>query len=78
LIERTLKDNSVDHYKVGKLNNYKGLDKGLDWQGFLREAIAMLRPAGKQIYIKKCLRELAPDIDLFPDEVDPERYIVRA
>lgn len=78
LIEKTLQDDSVDHYKIGKLNNYKGLDKGKDWQGFLREALAMLRPAKKQIYIKHCLRILAPDIELTEDEIDPERYIVRA
>jgi len=78
IMERTLQDDSVDHYKVGKLNNYKGLDKDQDWQGFLREAIAMLRPAGKQIYVKKCLWELAPDVPLREDEVDPERWIVRA
>jgi len=78
LMERTLQDGSVDHYKVGKLNNYKGLDRDIDWQGFLREAIALLRPAGKQIYIKKCLYELAPDVPLREDEVDPERWIARA
>ncbi|MCL2106531.1 MAG: hypothetical protein FWH26_05690 [Oscillospiraceae bacterium] len=78
IMERTLQDDSVVHYKVGKLNNYKGLDKDQDWQGFLREAIAMLRPAGKQIYIKKCLYELAPDVELREDEVDPERWIARA
>jgi len=78
VMERSLRDGSIDHYKVGKLNNYKGLDKDQDWQSFLREAIAMLRPAGKQIYIKKCLWELAPDVPLREDEVDPERWIVRA
>jgi DNA repair photolyase len=78
IMERSLHDNSVDHYKVGKLNNYKGLDNGIDWQEFLREVIAMLRPAGKQIYIKKCLYELAPDVELREDEIDPERWIVRA
>ena len=77
IMERTLQDDSVVHYKVGKLNNYKGLDKNHDWQGFLREALALLRPAGKQIYIKKCLRELAPDIALTEDEIDPERWIAR-
>lgn len=78
LIEKTLKDDSVCHYKIGKLNNYKGLDKGVDWQGFLRDALSMLRPAKKQIYIKECLRELAPEVELYGDEMDPEKYIVRA
>jgi len=54
------------------------LDKDQDWQGFLRDAIALLRPAGKQIYIKKRLWELAPDVPLREDEVDPERWIARA
>ena len=79
LIEQTLRDNSVDTYKVGKLNNFRGLDKNIDWPGFLREVIALLRPAGKQIYIKKCLQEFTPaDLQLREDETDPERWIVRA
>ena len=36
------------------------------------------RAQGKQIYIKNCLYELAPDVPLREDEVDPERWIVRA
>ncbi|MCL2168640.1 MAG: hypothetical protein FWB74_01280 [Defluviitaleaceae bacterium] len=78
LIERTLHDDSVVYYKIGKLNNFRGLDKGMDWQGFLRNALEMIRPAKKELYIKKSLRELAPDIELFADETDHERYIVRA
>lgn len=78
LIEKTLEDDSVDHYKIGKLNNYKGLDKGVDWQKFLKDALSLLRPAKKQIYIKECLRELAPEVPLFEDEISPEKYIVRA
>jgi len=78
LIEQTIRDDSVVHYKIGKLNNFKGLDKGKDWQGYLQEALAMLRAANKQIYVKKCLREVAPGIELFEDEVDHERYVVRA
>jgi DNA repair photolyase len=78
LIEKTLKDDSVVHYKIGKLNNYKGLDKDVNWQAFLKEALAMLRPAKKQLYIKVCLREKAPVVEVYEDETDPERYIVRA
>jgi len=77
LIEQTLRDDSVVHYKIGKLNNYQGLDKGRDWQGYLREVLAMLRSASKQIYVKKCLRDVAPDVELFEDETDPERYVVK-
>ncbi|MCL2023632.1 MAG: hypothetical protein FWG82_04595 [Oscillospiraceae bacterium] len=77
LIQRTLRDDSVEHYKIGKLNNYKRLDNGVDWQGFLVDVLKLLRPAKKQVYIKKCLRELAPDVYLYDDETDPERYIVK-
>jgi hypothetical protein len=45
---------------------------------FLKEALAMLRPAMKQLYIKVCLREKAPNVEVYADEIDPERYIVRA
>ena len=78
LIEQTLLDNSVDHYKIGKLNNYKGLDKGIDWREFLIRALKLLRPAKKQIYIKESLRCAASDLPLYENETDPERYIVRA
>jgi len=77
LIEKSLRDDSVVYYKVGKLNNYKGLDKGLDWQGFLQETLAMLRPTKKELYIKKGLRDVAPDVELHENEIDPERYVVR-
>jgi uncharacterized Fe-S cluster-containing radical SAM superfamily protein len=77
LIEESLKLDCIDHYKIGKLNNYKGLDRGVDWEGFLHQALSLLRPSGKQLYIKKCLRDLAPNTPLHEDEIDPERYIVR-
>lgn len=76
LIEKTLNDNSVDLYKIGKLNNYKGLDKNVDWTKFLNSCLKLLRPSGKQIYIKKSLQPFS-DIKLNADETDPERYIVK-
>jgi len=78
LIEQTLRDDSVVHYKIGKLNNYRSMDKGHDWQNYLCRVLEMLRPTNKQIYVKKCLRDVAPDVELFEDEIDPERYVVRA
>jgi DNA repair photolyase len=77
LIEKTLKDGSVLHYKIGKINNYKGIDKGVDWTSFLERALLLLRSANKQIYVKKCLAEVAPSVELREDEIDPERYITR-
>jgi len=66
----------VDTYKVGKINNYKGLDKKIDWTAFLTNALAILREAGKQIYIKKDLREAAPSVELWPEEIDMDLWNV--
>lgn len=66
----------VDVYKVGKLNNYRGLDKGIDWTDFLQKTLDVLRPAGKAIYIKHDLRQAAPSIRLFGNEVLPDEHCV--
>ena len=73
-----MRDDSVDYYKIGKLNNYRGLDKGKDWQMYLEESLKMLRVANKQFYIKKGLRDVVSGVELFEHETDPKRYIVRA
>lgn len=78
LIERTLKDNSVDHYKIGKINHYGNADKWQDWRQYLIDCVNLLRPANKQVYYKFCLRKLAPDVELTPQEKNPDEYIVRA
>ena len=77
LIERTLKDNSVEHYKIGKINNYKKADKWQNWEEYLRNCIDLLRPANKQVYYKFCLRKLAPNVELFANEKNPDLYNVR-
>ncbi|MEG2540914.1 MAG: radical SAM protein [Clostridia bacterium] len=78
LIKKTLEDNSVDHYKIGKINNYKSADKWQDWAKYLEDCVAILRPSGKQVYYKFCLRKLAPEIELTLAEINPDEYIVRA
>jgi DNA repair photolyase len=78
LIERTLADDSVDHYKVGKVNNYKGMDKGVDWTAYLKTVLALLRTAKKQIYVKSGIRTLVKSIEYFPEETNPDYYAVTA
>ena len=78
LIERTLQDNSVDHYKIGKINHCKNADGWQDWRQYLLDCLALLRPTGKEVYYKFCLRKFAPDAELTPEEKDPDVYIVRA
>lgn len=74
LIEQTLKDNSVDTYKIGKLNNYLGLDKKIDWTKFLQDCLDLLRPSGKRIYIKYDLRQAASEIKLYGNEILPDEH----
>lgn len=76
LMEKTLLDDSVDHYKIGKLNNFRGLDKNIDWAKYLQDCLDLLRPLNKQIYIKKSLQQFAKGIELSNDEVQPDKYIV--
>ena len=78
LIERTLKDNSVDHYKIGKINHYRDADKWQDWRQYLIDCVSLLRPSNKEVYYKFCLRKLAPDVELTSQEKNPDEYIVRA
>jgi DNA repair photolyase len=59
----------VDVFKVGKINNFRGLDETIDWTSFLSTAVKILRDAGKGFYIKKDLREAAPSIRLYGSEV---------
>ena len=77
LIERTLADDSVDHYKIGKVNNYKGMDKGVDWTSYLKYVLSILRAAKKQIYVKSGIRALVSGIEYSPEEVEPDFFVTR-
>lgn len=67
----------IDVYKVGKLNNYKGLDKSIDWTDFLSKTLEVLRTNGKSFYIKHDLRQAAPSIRLYGNECLPDEHNVR-
>lgn len=47
--------NIVDHVKIGKINNYKGIDKGIDWGRFIFDAVRVCRDHNLKFYIKKDL-----------------------
>jgi len=59
----------IDYLKVGKLNNYHGLDKLVDWNDFLYNVVTMLRANNKPFYIKKDLRENGYNIKLYGNEI---------
>jgi len=66
----------VDVYKIGKINNYQGIDKNINWEIFLIEAMKILREAGKPFYVKKDLRQAASSVKLHGDEVLQDGHVL--
>lgn len=58
----------IDEFKIGKLNNYKGMDKKINWNHFLKNVIRILR-GEKPFYIKHDLRIAANEVMLYGNEV---------
>ena len=75
LIESTL--DCVDVYKIGKINNYQGIDKTINWDAFLKYVVATLREAEKDFYVKHDLRLACPGIKLYGNEVLSDEHNVR-
>lgn len=62
----------IDHLKVGKLNNYKGLDKEINWGKFLYDAVYLLRQANVKFYIKKDLAQFNNGLYLSGNELNED------
>jgi len=45
----------IDHVKIGKINNYKDIDKKIDWADFIDDAVRICREMNINFYIKKDL-----------------------
>lgn len=59
----------VDAYKIGKLNHDKrAMD--VDWPNFAKQAIMLMRRAGKTFYIKKDLQPFCGGLGLSERELD--------
>jgi len=72
LIDSTI--DYVDEYKIGKINNYKGIDKAIDWTVFLSRVVERLRDANKPFYIKHDLRQAAPTVKLYGNEMNYDEF----
>ncbi len=66
-IRRTL--DYVDGYKVGRLNHYR---TDTDWNSFGCRAVAMIREAGKMLYVKDDLRSQMRSFAFRASECEPE------
>jgi DNA repair photolyase len=62
----------IDHVKIGKLNNYKGIDKQINWQKFLYDAVYLLRKNNSRFYIKKDLAVFNNGLFLSGDEFNED------
>jgi DNA repair photolyase len=64
----------IDHVKIGKLNNYKDLDKKIDWFDFLKKATEILRKnnMNDRFYIKKDLLNFNKGIEFSKNELNQD------
>jgi DNA repair photolyase len=62
----------MDHVRIGKLNDYKGLDKAIDWTKFIQDVVSSCRETGLKFYIKNDLAAFNQGTQLFPEERDSE------
>lgn len=62
----------IDHVKIGKLNNYKGIDKEVDWAKFLFDVVYVLRKYNAKFYIKKGLAEYNNGLYLSGNELNED------
>ena len=64
----------VDLYKIGKLNNYKGLDKIINWNQFLIDSVEIVRNNNKNLYVKHDLRTFANGFKLYGNETNQDEF----
>lgn len=64
----------IDHVKIGKINNYKGIDKTIDWAKFLEDSVKILRDANMndRFYIKKDLLAFNKGVYLSKNETNED------
>jgi DNA repair photolyase len=66
----------VDLFKIGKINNYQGLDKTINWNKFLIESCELLRSKNKDFYIKHDLRQFAKGYKLYGNEINMDEFVM--
>lgn len=62
----------IDHVKIGKINNYKGIDKNIDWAKFIFEAVRICRNSNLKFYIKNDLAKYNNNVYLSGNEIDED------
>lgn len=62
----------LSHCKIGKLNNYNGMDAKIDWASFIRESVRICREHNLPFYIKTDLAAFNNGVQLNPEERDQD------
>lgn len=62
----------VDHVKIGKINNFRGLDKNVDWSKFISDSVEICRRNNLPFYIKKDLLEFNSGTYLSENETNQD------
>ena len=62
----------IDHVKIGKVNQFRDYDRRIDWQAFIRDAVAICREKAVPFYIKEDLRRYNSTVPLTSEECDPD------
>ena len=62
----------IDHVKIGKINNYKGIDKQIDWQDFIKKAVKICRETNVPFYIKNDLAAFNNEVELSENEINQD------
>lgn len=62
----------IDHVKIGKINNYKGIDKQIDWPAFIFDSVRICRENDVKFYIKKDLAIHNKGVYLSGDEINED------
>jgi DNA repair photolyase len=76
LMEVALEHNAIDLYKVGKLNHLPNIEATINWTEFLEGVIERLRGRAS-FYIKNSLREAAPSVKLYPEEINSDIFALK-
>lgn len=67
----------VDLYKVGKVSAFPDHYGPVDWPGFLRDAVELLRATGRDFYVKADLRDTDPDCKLSERESTADFHVAK-
>jgi DNA repair photolyase len=67
----------VDQFKIGKLNNYKGIDKTIDWTDFLNKIVKIMEDNNKDYYIKKDLLKFNTSIEFAHKRIDSDYLAIK-